>query len=337
MVAPVSVAPAVAKSAAPEISRETALHWLEQMMLIRRFEEAAEYAYTQKKVGGFLHLYIGEESIAVGSIAAMQPDDDIFTHYRDHGWVLARGVDPKPAMAELYGKATGLVKGKGGSMHFASVEHHMWGGYAIVGGHIPLAAGMAFAHQYLGRDRIAFCVMGEGATNIGMFHEALNMAAVWRLPVVFLVENNMFGMGTAVDRASAVSDIFEKAAAYRMPATQIDGNDIELVYNTIHQFAGRARRGEGPQMVEAMTYRFKGHSMGDPQRYRTKEEVESRRPDDPINRWEKKLIERGWATDALIKEIFARVDKQVAEAVQFAEESPFPDPSELYTDILVEE
>ncbi len=337
MVAPATVAPTVAQNRTPQITRETALHWLEQMMLIRRFEEAAEYAYTQKKVGGFLHLYIGEESIAVGSVAAMQPDDDIFTHYRDHGWVLARGVDPKPAMAELYGKATGLVKGKGGSMHFASVEHHMWGGYAIVGGHIPLAAGMAFSHQYLKRDRIAFCVMGEGATNIGMFHEALNMAAVWKLPVVFLVENNMFGMGTAVERASATSDIYEKAAAYRMPATQIDGNDIELVYQTIQEFAERARRGEGPQMVEAMTYRFKGHSMGDPQRYRTKEEVENRRPDDPINRWEKKLIERGWANDALIKEIFTRVDKQIADAVQFAEDSPFPEPSELYTDILVEE
>lgn len=337
MVAPAAVAAPVAKEAVTEITREMGLHWLEQMMLIRRFEEAAEYAYTQKKVGGFLHLYIGEEAIAVGAVAGMHSDDDIFTHYRDHGWVLARGVDPKPAMAELYGKATGLVKGKGGSMHFASVEHHMWGGYAIVGGHIPLAAGMAFSHQYLGRDRIAFCVMGEGATNIGMFHEALNMAAVWKLPVVFLIENNRFGMGTAVDRASATSDIYEKAQAYRMPATQIDGNDIELVYRTIQRFAEHARRGEGPQMVEAMTYRFKGHSMGDPQRYRTKEEVESRRPDDPINRWEKKLIERGWANDALIKEIFARVDKQVADAVQFAEDSPFPDPGELYTDILVEE
>lgn len=337
MVAPASPAVSLAKTPVSDISPETALHWLEQMMLIRRFEEAAEYAYTQQKVGGFLHLYIGEESIAVGSVAAMQPDDDIFTHYRDHGWVLARGVDPKPAMAELYGKATGLVKGKGGSMHFASVEHHMWGGYAIVGGHIPLAVGMAFSHHYLERPRIAFCVMGEGATNIGMFHEALNMAAVWRLPVVFLIENNQYGMGTAVDRASATPDIYEKAVAYRMPATQIDGNDIELVYATIKQFAERARRGEGPQMIEAMTYRFKGHSMGDPQRYRTKEEVEHRRPDDPINRWESKLLERGWTTDAQIKEIFARVDKQVNDAVQFAEESPFPDPSELYTDILVEE
>jgi len=337
MVAPVTPALSVATQPAPEITRENGLHWLEQMMLIRRFEEAAEYAYTQKKVGGFLHLYIGEEAIAVGAVAALQPDDDIFTHYRDHGWVLARGVDPKPAMAELYGKSTGLVKGKGGSMHFASVEHHMWGGYAIVGGHIPLAVGMAFSHQYLERPRIAFCVMGEGATNIGMFHEALNMAAVWKLPAVFLVENNLFGMGTAVDRASAVSDIYEKATAYRMPATQIDGNDIELVYQTIYAAAERARNGEGPQMVEAMTYRFRGHSMGDPQRYRTKDEVENRRPNDPINRWESKLLERKWATEDEIKQMFTRVDKQVEVAVQFAEESPFPDPSELYTDIYIEE
>jgi pyruvate dehydrogenase E1 component alpha subunit len=337
MVAPVTPALSIQEKAALDISHDTALHWLEQMMLIRRFEEAAEYAYTQKKVGGFLHLYIGEESIAVGAVAALHPDDDIFTHYRDHGWSLARGVDPNPAMAELYGKATGLVKGKGGSMHFASVPHHVWGGYAIVGGHIPLAAGMAFSHQYLGRDRIAFCVMGEGATNIGMFHEALNMAAVWKLPVVFLVENNVYGMGTAVDRASATPDIYEKAAAYRMPATQIDGNDIELVYKTIQEYAERARRGEGPQMVEAMTYRFRGHSMGDPQRYRTKDEVEGRRPDDPINRWENKLLERGWASEAEIKELFAKTDARVNEAVQFAEQSPFPDPRELYTDILIEE
>ncbi|HZQ09914.1 MAG TPA: pyruvate dehydrogenase (acetyl-transferring) E1 component subunit alpha [Anaerolineae bacterium] len=337
MVAPVSQAISVQEKPALDLSRETALHWLEQMMLIRRFEEAAEYAYTQKKVGGFLHLYIGEESIAVGAVAALRPNDDIFTHYRDHGWVLARGVDPKPAMAELYGKATGLVKGKGGSMHFASVEHHMWGGYAIVGGHIPLAVGMAFSHQYLERDRIAFCVMGEGATNIGMFHEALNMAALWKLPVVFLVENNVYGMGTAVQRASATPDIYEKAEAYRMPATQIDGNDVELVYHTIQEFAERARRGEGPQMVEAMTYRFRGHSMGDPQRYRTKDEVEQRRPDDPINRWESKLLERGWTTEDEIKQLFARADQRIAEAVQYAEDSPFPDPSELYTDILVEE
>lgn len=337
MVAPVTPAVSVANPSGSDISRETALHWLEQMMLIRRFEEAAEYAYTQKKVGGFLHLYIGEESIAVGSVAAMHPDDDIFTHYRDHGWALARGIDPNPAMAELFGKATGLVKGKGGSMHFASVDHHMWGGYAIVGGHIPLAAGMALSHQYLGRDRIVFCVMGEGATNIGMFHEALNMAALWKLPILFLIENNQYGMGTAVDRASATPDIYEKAAAYRMPATQIDGNDIEQVYRTIRGFAERARRGEGPQMVEAMTYRFRGHSMGDPQRYRTKDEVESRRPDDPINRWETKILENKWATEDEIKQLFVSVDKQIEEAVKFAEESPFPDASELYTDILVEE
>jgi pyruvate dehydrogenase E1 component alpha subunit len=320
-----------------KLTRETGLEWLEQMRLIRRFEEAAELAYTQKKIGGFLHLYIGEESIAVGAMAALRPTDDVFTHYRDHGWSLARGVDPGRCMAELYGKSTGIVKGKGGSMHFASVEHHIWGGYAIVGGHIPLAVGMALSHQYLERDRIVFCVMGEGATNIGMFHEALNMAALWRLPSVFLVENNLFGMGTAVERASAVSDIYEKATAYRMPAVQINGNDIELVHDTVRRVAERARAGEGPQMIEALTYRLRGHSMGDPQRYRTKDDVEKRRVDEPIGRFEQRLLDHGLVSEEDIKRVADRVDKQVDEAVQFAEESPFPDPKELFTDILVEE
>ena len=333
MVTSTNPAVSVTSRAAPPITREMGLHWLEQMMLIRRFEEAAEYAYTQKKIGGFLHLYIGEESIAVGAVAAMQPDDDIFTHYRDHGWVLARGVDPKPSMAELYGKATGLVKGKGGSMHFASVEHHMWGGYAIVGGHIPLAAGMAFSHQYLKRDRIAFCVMGEGATNIGMFHEALNMAALWKLPAVFLVENNQYGMGTAVERASAVANIYEKATAYHMPATQIDGNDIELVYNTIFEFADRARRGEGPQLVEAMTYRFRGHSMGDPQRYRAKEEVAQWEKRDPIVQFIDRLAREGLVTDVEIAAMERDVANEVAWSVEEAEQGPWEPVEDLEKDV----
>src|SRR5512142_1033053 len=207
------------------VPREQALDWLEQMMLIRRFEERAEQAYTQGKIGGFLHLYIGEEAIAVGTIGALQPDDDVITHYRDHGYALARGLDPNKVMAELYGKATGVSKGKGGSMHLADVSKHFWGGYAIVGGHIPLATGFALAHQYRNEPQIAVCMFGEGSTNIGMFHEALNMAAVWKLPAVFIVENNRYGMGTAVARASAVENISDKAKSYNMPAVQIDGND----------------------------------------------------------------------------------------------------------------
>lgn len=337
MVAPTTQALSVSEQPKTDLSRETALHWLEQMMLIRRFEERAEEAYTQRKIGGFLHLYIGEEAIAVGTMAALHSDDDVFTHYRDHGYAIARGLDPNKLMAELYGKATGIVKGKGGSMHFASLEHHLWGGYAIVGGHIPLAAGMALAHQYEERDRIAVAIFGEGATNIGMFHEGLNMAAVWKLPLLTIVENNHYGMGTAVSRASAVSDIYEKAGAYHMPAVQIDGNDLEVVYNTVREMADRARAGEGPQMIEMLTYRLRGHSMGDPQRYRTKDEVEKRRTTEPIGRFQERLLDLKLASESDFEQIQARVDERADEAVRFAEESPFPDPSELYTDILVEE
>ncbi len=319
------------------VTRDQALEWLEQMHLIRRFEERAEQAYTQGKIGGFLHLYIGEEAIAVGAIAALRPDDDVITHYRDHGYALARGLDPKRVMAELYGKATGVSKGKGGSMHLADVSKHFWGGYAIVGGHIPLAVGMALAHQYRNESQIVCCMFGEGATNIGMFHEALNMAGVWKLPVVFIVENNRYGMGTAVARASAVTNIVEKAAAYNMRAVQVDGNDVEAVYHTVQEVAERARSGEGPQMVEAMTYRTRGHSMGDPQRYRTKAEVEEWKPRGPIERFEKRLLMTGTATPEDLARIRDRVERITEEAVQFAEESPFPDPSEMYKDITVAE
>ncbi len=332
-------APAVSVSEEPRIavSREQALDWVEQMVLIRRFEERAEEAYSQGKIGGFLHLYIGEEAIAVGTMAALEPEDDVITHYRDHGYVLARGVDPKVVMAELYGKATGMAKGKGGSMHLADVQRHLWGGYAIVGGHIPLAVGMALAHQYQNEPRIACCMFGEGATNIGMFHEGLNMAAVWKLPALFIVENNQYGMGTAVTRASAVANAYEKAAAYHMPAVQIDGNDVEAVYNTVRSFAERARAGEGPQLIEMMTYRLRGHSMGDPQRYRTKDEVEQWRPRGPISRFQEKLLKAGIATEADFDAITDRVEAICEEAVRFAEESPFPEPSALYENVLVDE
>ncbi len=319
------------------ITREQALEWLAQMKLIRRIEERAEEAYTEGKIGGFLHLYLGEEAIAVGTMAALRPDDDVITHYRDHGYAIARGMDPKKIMAELYGKATGVSKGKGGSMHLADVSKHFWGGYAIVGGHIPLAVGMALAHQYKNESQIVCCMFGDGATNIGMFHEGLNMAGLWKLPVIFVVENNRYGMGTAVARASAVQNIAEKAAAYGMPSLQVDGNDVEAVYNTIHEVAERARRGEGPQLVEAMTYRTRGHSMGDPQRYRTKAEVEEWKPRGPIERFTKRLLAAGYATEDDIKRINDQVEEQVNQAVQFAEESPAPAASELYSDVLVEE
>ncbi|MBI4789980.1 MAG: pyruvate dehydrogenase (acetyl-transferring) E1 component subunit alpha [Chloroflexi bacterium] len=318
------------------LTRTEALEWFKQMSLIRRFEERAEEAYGQGKIGGFLHLYIGEEAIAVGALAALQPDDDVVTHYRDHGYVLARGVDPKKVMAELYGKATGLDKGKGGSMHLADVSKHLWGGYAIVGGHVPLAAGLALASQYENQSRVTACFLGEGATNIGTFFAGLNMAAVWKLPLLIIVENNRYGMGTAVERASAVTNISEKACAFNIPATQIDGDDVVAVKNAVFEMAERARRGDGPQLIEAMTYRFRGHSMGDPQRYRTKEEVEQAKKLDPLMRFRERIVNEGLVTQADLEIIENEVETEVDEAVAFAESSPAPEPDEMYQDVLAE-
>jgi pyruvate dehydrogenase E1 component alpha subunit len=305
------------------------------MMLIRRFEERAEEAYGQGRIGGFLHLYIGEEAIAVGAMAAMKPDDDVVTHYRDHGYILARGIDPRVVMAELYGKSTGVSKGKGGSMHLAAVDQHIWGGYAIVGGHIPLAVGLALANQYRNLPRVVTCFFGDGATNIGAFYAGLNMAAVWKLPLVAIVENNRYGMGTAVERASAVSDIFKKASCFDIPAVQTDGNDLLAVRDSVHAMIEKARAGEGPQLIEALTYRFRGHSMGDPQRYRAKEEVEAAKARDPIVLWRRSLLEYRLATEDDFRQIAEEVEAEVETAVRFAESSPDPDPSELCANVLV--
>ena len=319
------------------LSREDGLDFLRQMMLIRRFEERAEQAYTEGKIGGFLHLYIGEESIAVGAMNALEPDDDVITHYRDHGYALARGLEPNKLMAELFGKETGVSKGKGGSMHLADVERHFWGGYAIVGGHIPLAVGLALASQYQNLQRVTLCVFGDGATNIGMFHESLNLAAVWKVPLVILVENNQYGMGTAVARASAVTELYKKACAYDIPAERIDGHDLLAVYQAVQKSADKARRGEGPQFIEALTYRFRGHSMGDPQRYRTKAEVEKAREQDPIQRFKQQLADLHLATQEDFEHLGQEVNATIQEAVDFAESSPQPEPADLYKDILVPE
>jgi len=314
-----------------------AVDWFRKMSLIRRFEERAEEAYGQGKIGGFLHLYIGEEAIAVGAMAALQPEDDVITHYRDHGYVLARGIDPKRVMAELYGKATGLSKGKGGSMHMADVRRHLWGGYAIVGGHIPLAAGLALANRYLERPQVVACFFGEGATNTGSFYAGINLAAVWKLPLIAIVENNRYGMGTAFERVSAVGDVYRKAAAFDIPGVRIDGNDVLAVRDAVHRMADRSRTGGGPQLIEAMTYRFRGHSMGDPQRYRTREEVEEAKARDPIPRWRRAVLENDLATEDELRKIVDEVDAEVEEAVRFAENSPPPDPGELCNDVLVPE
>ena len=330
---PSSVSPEDA--AGINVTAAEATDWFKKMSLIRRFEERAEEAYGQGKIGGFLHLYIGEEAVAVGAMAALRPEDDVITHYRDHGYVLARGIEPKRVMAELYGKATGLSKGKGGSMHMADVKRHVWGGYAIVGGHIPLATGLALANQYRNLPRVVACFFGEGATNIGTFFAGLNLAAVWKLALVAIVENNRYGMGTAFERVSAVSDVYKKACAFDIPAEQIDGNDVLAVRDAVRQMVERSRAGGGPQLIEAMTYRFRGHSVGDPQRYRTKEEVEEAKARDPITRWRRTVLTNGLATEAELQKIGDEVEAEVEEAVRFAEISPAPDPRELCNDVLV--
>ena len=320
-----------------DATAEEALDWFRKMSLIRRFEERAEEAYGKGKIGGFLHLYIGEEAIAVGAMAALLPEDDVITHYRDHGYVLARGIDPKRVMAELYGKATGMSKGKGGSMHMADVGRHLWGGYAIVGGHIPLATGLALSIRYRNLPNVVACFLGEGATNSGAFYAGLNLAAVWKLPLIVIVENNRYGMGTACERASAVSEVYRKASAFDIPGARIDGNDVPAVRDAVRRMADRSRNGGGPQLIEAMTYRFRGHSMGDPQRYRTKEEVEEAKTRDPIARWRLAVLENELAAEDELRKIVDEVDAEVEEAVRFAENSPVPDPGELCNDVLVPE
>ncbi|MFZ2223055.1 MAG: pyruvate dehydrogenase (acetyl-transferring) E1 component subunit alpha [Candidatus Deferrimicrobium sp.] len=327
----------VEDAAGINVTAEEALDWFRKMSLIRRFEERAEEAYGQGKIGGFLHLYIGEEAIAVGAMAALRPEDDVITHYRDHGYVLARGIEPKRVMAELYGKATGLSKGKGGSMHMADVRRHVWGGYAIVGGHIPVATGLALAIQYRKLPQVVACFLGEGATNTGSFYSGLNLAAVWKLPLIAIVENNRYGMGTAFERVSAVGDVYRKASAFDIPGVRIDGNDVLAVRDAVRRMADRSRTGGGPQLIEAMTYRFRGHSMGDPQRYRTKEEVEEAKSRDPIVRWKRTVLENELAMEDELRKIGDEVDAEVEEAVRFAENSPMPDPGELYNDVLVPE
>lgn len=314
------------------MDRTQYLTWFKQILLLRRFEEKAAEMYAYGKIGGFLHLYIGEEAVAVGAMAALRPDDDVITHYRDHGYILARGSDPGAVMAELFGKRTGVSGGKGGSMHLADVKHHFWGGHAIVGGHLPVAAGMALGHQYQGKDNVVVCVFGEGATNIGDFHEALNLSAVWKLPVIWLCENNAYGMGTAVGRASAVTDIVKKARAYDMPNEAIDGNDPVAVYEAVQRAAAHCRSGQGAYFLEAHTYRFRGHSMADPELYRSKEEVEAMKAKDPMEIFARRIE----LTDDERAQITDEVEGIVDQAAQFAEESPFPSEADLWANVLAQ-
>lgn len=317
-----------------ELSRDELLELYRQMALIRRFEEKSAELYAEGKIGGFLHLYIGEEAIAVGGCKAMRPTDHLLTAYRDHGWAIARGLDPKRVMAELLGKATGVSGGKGGSMHLASAEHHYWGGHAIVGGHLPLATGVGLEIRYNEKPDAVLCVLGEGTTNIGYFHESINLAAVWKLPVVFLVENNRYGMGTEVGRASAVSEIYQKGCAYDIPHRQIDGQDVFETYQVIAEALDLARA-EGPVLLEAITYRYVGHSMGDPERYRSKTEIEEWRARDPILRLEEKMKAADLASEADFARIRQDVEAELVEIVRFAEESPEPDDAALCEHVYV--
>lgn len=309
-----------------------------QMLLIRRFEEKSAEMYALAKIAGFLHLYIGEEAIAVGAIAALRPDDYVIGGYRDHGYCLARGSDPKKVMAELFGKATGLCKGKGGSMHLVDRERRMMGGYAIVGGHIPLATGLAFAAKYEQRDEVTACFFGEGAVPSGHAHEAFNLAALWKLPVVFICENNRYGMGTPVERAvSLYSDVTEKARSHGIRAERVDGMDVLAVRDVMQQAVKQVRAGEGPFFIEALTYRFMGHSMADPSHghYRTKEEVDEHRKRDPLLLLKQQMLTHALAQEEDFKQLEREIADEVAAAVTFAEQSPFPDPSELYEDVTV--
>jgi pyruvate dehydrogenase E1 component alpha subunit len=332
------MATATAQSANRPAQSDLEQRMLRQMLLIRRFEEKAAEAYALGKIGGFCHLYIGQEAVAVGSMAALRDDDYVISSYREHGQALARGVSANAVMAELFGKATGCSKGKGGSMHLFDAERRFLGGHAIVGGHVPLAAGIGFAIRYRGGDQLCLCYFGEAAVNIGAFHEALNMASVYKLPVIFCCENNRYGMGTAFERVAAVTDVVEHACSYDMAAELVNGMDALAVYEATMRAADRARKGGHPTLLEVRTYRFMGHSMSDPLHgvYRTKEEVEEQRKRDPITHLAAKLKDDGVLDQAGFEALDAEVRAEVEGAVRFADQSPDPDPAELTTHVLAD-
>lgn len=328
------MAKAVAKA---NITKETYLEWYELMLLLRRFEEKAGQMYGLQKIRGFCHLYIGQEALAAGIHSAMRKDDNLITAYRDHALAIMKGISPNAAMSELYGKATGSTKGKGGSMHYFSKEHRFFGGHGIVGGQIGLGAGIAFADQYNGDDRVTITMFGDGAARQGILHETFNMAMTWKLPVIFICENNGYAMGTSVARTSNVQDMSKLGAAYEMPSFNVDGMKPETVHNALLEAAERARKGGGPTYLNIMTYRYKGHSMSDPQKYRTKEEVAKYLEIDPITTTLDTILKNKYATQAWADGIEEKVNKIVQESVDFSENSPLPDDNELYKDIYVQE
>jgi pyruvate dehydrogenase E1 component alpha subunit len=318
-------------------SKETYLKWYESMLLMRRFEEKAGQLYTQQKFKGFCHLYIGQEALVAGAVSATRDDDNMITAYRDHVHPMGRGMHPKYIMAELFAKSTGCSKGKGGSMHMFSDEFRFFGGHGIVGGQIPLGAGLAFADKYNETDRVTLCYMGDGAVRQGAFHEALNMAMTWKLPVIFIIENNYYAMGTSVERTSNVKELYKLGHGFEMPSKAVDGMSCEAVHEAIAEAADRARRGDGPTLLEMLTYRYKGHSMSDPAKYRTKGELEQYKAKDPIEQTLNTLKDNKWISEKEIEDIDKRVKELVDESVKFAEESPFPTEDELYKDVYVQD
>jgi pyruvate dehydrogenase E1 component alpha subunit len=309
-----------------------------KMALLRRFEEKAAEEYTRGKIGGFMHLYIGQEAVGVGCLAALRPDDNVLSSYREHGQAMLKGMEPRAVMAELFGKITGCSKGKGGSMHMWSNELGLLGGNGIVGAQLPVAAGVALAMQYQGLDTLVACFFGDGAVDEGAFHEALNLAAIWKLPVIYICENNQYSMGMAVDKAWAVDSLLPRAAAYNMPGEQVDGMDVVLVYEAMKRAVERTRSGQGPSLLEIKTYRFRGHSMTDPAYYRTREEEQQwRATRDPIGIFEKKLLDLDLASQAQFDENDTRATQVAEDAAEFADQSPDPTPEELYTDVMVDD
>ncbi len=317
------------------MTKDEALALYRTMLLIRRFEERCAQVYVEGKIGGFLHLYIGQEAVAAGAMSLLRPDDSFITSYRDHGYALARGSDPRLVMAELWGKVGGISRGKGGSMHVYDVPAGNFGGDGIVGGHLPIAAGLGYAIRLRGTDQVVLCFFGDGAVNEGAFHEALNVSALWGLPVVFVIENNRYGMGTSLDRASSVRDLYQRGSAYGIPRRDVNGMDLLAVREALAEAISRAREQKQPTLLEVETYRYRGHSMSDPGKYRTKQEVEEMMRRDPIRLFGEVARKQHGVEQAALDALDQEVQAEVAEAVRFAEQSPWPSPETLYEDVYV--
>ncbi|WP_028295922.1 pyruvate dehydrogenase (acetyl-transferring) E1 component subunit alpha [Olivibacter sitiensis] len=319
------------------ITKETYLEWYKSMLLMRRFEEKTGQLYGQQKIRGFCHLYIGQEAVVAGAMSVLRKEDSMITAYRDHAHALAKGMSPNAAMAEMFGKVTGCSKGKGGSMHFFDRENNFAGGHGIVGGQIPLGAGIAFAEKYKGTDNVCVCYMGDGAVRQGSLNEAFNMAMLWKLPVVFVCENNGYAMGTSVKRTTNMVDIYKMGLGFDMPSAPVDGMDVVAVHNAMDEAVERARKGEGPTFLEIRTYRYKGHSMSDPAKYRTKEELEKYKERDPLAHVKHAIIDNNYADDKWFESVEEEVKNAISECVKFAEESDYPQAHELFEDVYVQE